>query len=59
MHVHVVRSNWNKNTITSRKETIKYLGKISTVTTNNIPLEHRNDPRILAFIYLVRSNFNY
>jgi hypothetical protein len=59
MHVHLIRSNWNKNTITSRKETIKYLGKISTVITNDIPLEHQNDPRILAFIYLVRSNFNY
>jgi hypothetical protein len=59
MHAHLLRSIWNKNTITSRQETIKYLEKISTVTTNDMPLEHRNDSRILAFIFLGRSNFNY
>ena len=49
-YAYLVRSIWNKNTSTSRQETIKYLGKISTITINDIPLEYRNDPRILAFL---------
>jgi MerR family transcriptional regulator, light-induced transcriptional regulator len=49
-YVYLVRSFWNKNTNTSRQETIKYLGKISTITINDIPLEYQNDPKILAFL---------
>jgi MerR family transcriptional regulator, light-induced transcriptional regulator len=49
-YAYLVRSIWNKNTNTSRQETIKYLGKISTITINDIPLEYQNDPKILAFL---------
>ena len=38
----------------------QYLGKkTSTVTINIILPEYRNNLRILAFIFLGRSNFNY
>jgi MerR family transcriptional regulator, light-induced transcriptional regulator len=49
-YAYLVRSIWNKNTNTSRQETVKYLGKISTITINDIPLEFQNDPKILAFL---------
>jgi MerR family transcriptional regulator, light-induced transcriptional regulator len=49
-YAYLVRSIWNKNKNTSRQETIKYLGKISTITINDIPLEFQNDPKILAFL---------
>jgi MerR family transcriptional regulator, light-induced transcriptional regulator len=57
-YAYLVRSIWNKNTNTSRQETIKYLGKISAITINDIPLEYQNDPRILAFLssYASREN---
>ena len=58
-YVYLVRSFWNKNTNTSRQETIKYLGKISTITINDIPLEYQNDPKILAFLSSFVSNLGF
>ena len=34
----------------SRQQTIKYLGKASEVTIEDIPEEYRNDTKILAFV---------
>ena len=49
-YAYLVRSVWDKNANTSRQQTIKYLGKISTITINDIPFEYRNDMRVLAFL---------
>ncbi len=46
----MVKSVWDAKKNTSRQETIKYLGKSSQVTKQDIPLEYRNDPKVVAFL---------
>lgn len=49
-YLYLVRSVWDPNRSTARQETIKYLGKASQVSKDDIPLEYRNDPKIISFL---------
>jgi len=47
---YLVKSKWNSKRKTSQQETIKYLGKTSDVTLEDIPDKYRNDSSILTFL---------
>jgi methanogenic corrinoid protein MtbC1 len=49
-YLYLVRSIWDSKKNTSKQETIKYLGKASNVTKDDIPTEHQNDPKIISFL---------
>jgi methanogenic corrinoid protein MtbC1 len=49
-YAYLVQSVWDPKRNTSRQQTIKYLGKASQITIEEIPEEYRNDSKILAFI---------
>jgi MerR family transcriptional regulator, light-induced transcriptional regulator len=49
-YAYIVRSKWDPAKGTSKQETVKYLGKVSRVTQEMIPMEYRNDPSIISFI---------
>jgi MerR family transcriptional regulator, light-induced transcriptional regulator len=49
-YAYLVQSVWDPKRNISRQHTIKYLGKASHITIDNIPEEYRNDTKILAFI---------
>jgi methanogenic corrinoid protein MtbC1 len=49
-YAYLVQSVWDPKMNISRQHTIKYLGKASQVTIDDIPEEYRNDTKILAFI---------
>ena len=68
---YLVKSKWDSKKKTSEQQTIKYLGKSSDVTLEDIPDEYRNDPTIISFLssnnqldakkrekYLVRTRQN-
>ena len=46
---YLVKSKWNPKRKTSEQQTIKYLGKTSDITLDDIPDEYRNDSSILLF----------
>ena len=47
---YLVKSKWDSKKKTSEQQTIKYLGKTSDVTLEDIPDEYRNDQNILSFL---------
>ena len=49
-YAYIVRSIWDHTKRTSKQETVKYLGKVSRLTQEMIPIEYRNDPAIISFI---------
>ncbi|HEY6885584.1 MAG TPA: cobalamin-dependent protein [Nitrososphaeraceae archaeon] len=49
-YAYLVQSVWDPKRNISRQHTIKYLGKASQITIEDIPEEYRNDTKILAFI---------
>jgi hypothetical protein len=49
-YAYLVHSVWDPRRSTSRQQTIKYLGNASQVTIEDIPVEYRNDSKILTFI---------
>ena len=49
-YAYLVQSVWDPNRNISRQHTIKYLGKASQVTIDDIPEEYRDDTKILAFV---------
>jgi methanogenic corrinoid protein MtbC1 len=49
-YAYLVKSIWDHANRTSRQETVKYLGKVSRVTQEMVPIEYRNDPAIISFI---------
>jgi len=49
-YAYLVQSVWDQKRNISRQHTIKYLGKASQVTIDDIPEEYRNDTKILAFV---------
>jgi MerR family transcriptional regulator, light-induced transcriptional regulator len=49
-YTYLVQSVWDPKMNISRQHTIKYLGKASQITIEDIPEEYRNDTKILAFI---------
>jgi MerR family transcriptional regulator, light-induced transcriptional regulator len=49
-YAYLVQSVWDPKRNISTQHTIKYLGKASQVTIEDIPEEYRDDTKILAFI---------
>jgi methanogenic corrinoid protein MtbC1 len=47
-YLYLVKSVWDSKKNTSRQQTIKYLGKASLVVRDDIPLDYRNDSKILS-----------
>lgn len=55
-YAYLVKSVWDKTNNTSTQHTVKYLGKAPAITAEDIPMEHRQDPKILAFIASYNKN---
>ena len=49
-YLYLVKSIWDSKKQTSKQEIIKYLGKAALVKTEDIPVDYRNDPKIIAFL---------
>jgi len=49
-YLYLVKSVWDSKMNTSKQETIKYLGKASEVVNEDIPIDYRNDPKILSVL---------
>ncbi len=47
---YLVKSKWDSKRKTSEQQTIKYLGKTSDITLEDIPDEYRNDSFVLSFL---------
>jgi len=47
-YLYLVKSVWDSKKNTSKQETIKYLGKASNIVNDDIPIDYRNDPKILS-----------
>ncbi len=53
-YLYLVKSVWDSKKSTSKQEIIKYLGKASEVIKDDIPVDYRNDPKVLS----VLASFN-
>jgi len=49
-YLYLVKSVWNSKKNTSKQEIVKYLGKASDVVRDDIPIDYRDDPKILAVL---------
>lgn len=49
-YLYLVKSTWDSKKNTSKQEIVKYLGKASEVRKEDIPLEYRNDPKVLSIL---------
>lgn len=49
-YLYLVKSVWDSKKNTSKQETIKYLGKASDVTIEDIPIDYRDNPKITTFL---------
>jgi MerR family transcriptional regulator, light-induced transcriptional regulator len=49
-YAYLVQSVWDPKRNISRQHTIKYLGRASQITIEDIPEEYRGDTKILAFV---------
>lgn len=49
-YVYLVRSIWNPKKNISKQQILKYLGRASDITLDKIPIEYRNDAKILSFL---------
>jgi methanogenic corrinoid protein MtbC1 len=49
-YLYLVNSVWDSKKSTSKQEIVKYLGKASDVVKDDIPLEFRNDAKILSVL---------
>lgn len=55
-YLYLVRSVWNPKKSTSRQETVKYLGRASEVTKDDVPKEYRDDPKIITYLSSMDSS---
>lgn len=55
-YAYLVQSVWDPKRNISRQHTMKYLGKASEVTIEDIPEEYRDDTKILAFVSAFSSH---
>src|ERR671914_1539017 len=55
-YAYLVQSVWDHKNNTSKQQIIKYLGKTSNVTIEDIPKEYRHDPKIITFISVYSSS---
>ncbi|MBT3762281.1 MAG: cobalamin B12-binding domain-containing protein [Candidatus Nitrosopelagicus sp.] len=53
-YLYLVKSVWDSKRHTSKQEILKYLGKASDVIKDDLPMEYRNDSKILS----VLASFN-
>ena len=53
-YLYLVKSVWDSKNKTSKQNIVKYLGKASEVVKDDIPVDYRNDPKILS----VLASFN-
>ena len=49
-YLYLVKSIWDSKKSTSRQEIVKYLGKASEVVKDDIPIEYRNEPKVLSIL---------
>ena len=49
-YLYLVKSVWDPKNSTSKQEIIKYLGKASEVVKDDIPIDYRNDPKVLSVL---------
>ncbi len=49
-YAYLVKSEWNAEEKISNQQIVKYLGKSSEVELEDIPIEYRQDPKILSFL---------
>ena len=49
-YAYLVKSEWDSSKNTSKQKTIKYLGKASDLTLDQIPIEHRENPTVINFV---------
>lgn len=49
-YLYLVKSVWDSKKNTSKQEIVKYLGKASEVVKEDIPVDYRNDPKILSVL---------
>ena len=54
-YLYLVKSVWDSKKNTSKQETIKYLGKASDITKDDIPPDYRNDAKIISYLSSVDS----
>ncbi|MDX1596070.1 MAG: cobalamin-dependent protein [Nitrosopumilaceae archaeon] len=47
-YLYLVKSIWDSKKNTSKQEIVKYLGKSDKVVKDDIPIEYREDPKILS-----------
>ena len=47
-YLYLVKSVWDSKKNTSKQEIVKYLGKATNILRDDIPVDYRNDPKILA-----------
>lgn len=53
-YLYLVKSVWDSKKSTSKQEIVKYLGKASEVVKDDIPVEYRDNPKVLS----VLASFN-
>ena len=56
IYYYLVQSQWDPIKKVSNQHTIKYLGKASNVTINDIPFEYRDNPKILTRLAQIQKN---
>ena len=49
-YLYLVKSVWDSKKSTSKQEIIKYLGKASQVIKDDIPVEYRDNPKVLSVL---------
>ena len=49
-YAYLVRSVWDKDKKSTSQQTIKYLGRLSKVTIDDIPVRFRNNPNVIKFL---------
>ena len=49
-YLYLVKSVWDSKKSTSKQEIVKYLGKASDVVKDDIPIEYRNDAKVLSVL---------
>ena len=49
-YLYLVKSVWDSKKNTSKQEIVKYLGKASEVVKDDIPVDYRNDPKVLSVL---------
>ena len=55
-YYYLVKSQWDPIRKVSNQQTIKYLGKASNVTINDLPFDYRNNPKILSTLAQIQKN---